>query len=572
MAYFSYRRLKLNQSVGGLLGTAGGAAGSGFKAPGSANIIPGTDQAQISQANGQVQNSLASQQELLNALQSQSGLTAQNQLLGQERGLQNQLGANAGAANVGSAYQQAQHLANQQAGLQATGAQGTALSQQQAMNNQLSGAAGSGIQAQQSALAAQQDLAAQYQGIANGTGPNPAQAMLNQQTGANVANQAALMAGQRGAASNVGLIARQAAQQGAATQQQAVGQGATMQAQQSLNALGQIGNTQSNIASQGAGLVGQAQSGIGAAQGAASNITAQQQAQQQALAGQAAAQVGQQQTQQQLAANQANTMAGQQIAQTQNATQANLSNAQLQQQTLAAQNNANVAMQSNINSANAGLAGQQMQGQQGIIGGTANAVGAGVKMALAEGGEAKKPKKMAYGEPPVNTAPAPVVEASTAQTSGPQSGFGKFLKGAFAPQNKPEEGAFSLANSNNKGAMALQQGFGNLGSIGGMFKSEPPKTKPNAYTGADVNTTSNTMAAAKGGMAKKRDFTSGGNVKASNEKQKAVKSGNSYDNDKIPAMLSEGEVVIPRDVMQGKDPIRGAADFVAKVMAKRGRT
>lgn len=82
----------------------------------------------------------------------------------------------------------------------------------------------------------------QLQGVANGTGPNPAQAQLAQATGTNVANQSALMAGQRGAGSNVGLIARQAAQQGANTQQQSAGQAATLQAQQSLNALGQEGN------------------------------------------------------------------------------------------------------------------------------------------------------------------------------------------------------------------------------------------------------------------------------------------------------------------------------------------
>ena len=66
--------------------------------------------------------------------------------------------------------------------------------------------------------------------------------MLNQATGTNVSNQAALMAGQRGASQNVGLIARQAGQQGAQIQQQAAGQGATLQANQSLNALNSMGS------------------------------------------------------------------------------------------------------------------------------------------------------------------------------------------------------------------------------------------------------------------------------------------------------------------------------------------
>lgn len=94
----------------------------------------------------------------------------------------------------------------------------------------------------QNGLGNQSQVFNQLQGVANGTGPNPAQAMLNQATGQNVANQAALMAGQRGATGNVGLMARQAAQQGAGIQQNAAGQGATLQANQSLNAINSAGN------------------------------------------------------------------------------------------------------------------------------------------------------------------------------------------------------------------------------------------------------------------------------------------------------------------------------------------
>lgn len=99
----------------------------------------------------------------------------------------------------------------------------------------------------QNALQNQTNVYNQLQNVAAGQGPNPAQAMLQQQTGQNMAQQASLMAGQRGVNANTGLIARQVAQQGANTQQQATGQAATMQAQQSLNALQQSGamaNTQ----------------------------------------------------------------------------------------------------------------------------------------------------------------------------------------------------------------------------------------------------------------------------------------------------------------------------------------
>lgn len=110
----------------------------------------------------------------------------------------------------------------------------------------------------------QTDVYNRYGQIAAGQGPNPALAQLNQTTGANVANQAALMAGQRGASANTGLIARQAAQQGADIQQQAVGQAATLEANQQLNALG----AQAGIAGQ---QVGQLQAGLATAAGNATN-------------------------------------------------------------------------------------------------------------------------------------------------------------------------------------------------------------------------------------------------------------------------------------------------------------
>ena len=78
------------------------------------------------------------------------------------------------------------------------------------------------------------------------------------------------MAVQRGGASNVGLLAREAAQQGAATQQQAVGQGATLEAEQQLNALGQ----QAGIAGQ---QVGELQTGLNTATLMPSGLTNQQQ-------------------------------------------------------------------------------------------------------------------------------------------------------------------------------------------------------------------------------------------------------------------------------------------------------
>ena len=189
-----------------------------------------------------------------------------------------------------------------------------ALGEQQGLLDALKGAGGIGNQSQ---------VYNQLQGVVNGTGPNPAQAMLNNSTGQNIANQAALMAGQRGSGSNVGLMARQAAQTGAGIQQGAVGQGAALQAQQSLNALTGAGN----------------------------------------IAGQ--------QVSNQMAGTTANTQAQQ--------------NEQNQLLGAAANyNSAKAGVQANINNNNAALAQETMKGGQQMIGGVGQAVGAAV--GLAEGG------------------------------------------------------------------------------------------------------------------------------------------------------------------------------------------
>ncbi len=253
-----------------------------------------------------------------------------------------------------------------------------ALAQQQGLVTALQGQNGIGNQSQ---------VYNQLQGVANGTGPNPAQAMLNQATGQNVNNQAALMAGQRGAGSNVGLIARQAAMQGANTQQQAVGQGATMQANQSLNALGQAGN----------------------------------------IAGQ---------------------QVGNQIGATTSYTQAQQNEQQQLLNAIAQQNNARVGMQSNINSGNAGLANTTMQGQQKGVGGVFNSLGGaagggggarGGMVGYADGGDVSGMQQFASA--PKSDSPsgmqammklAPLMAASGGQV-GPQSSFGQFLASS---QNK----------------------------------------------------------------------------------------------------------------------------------------
>lgn len=415
------------------------------------------------------------------------------------------------------------------------------------------GGAQSGLAQQQgflNALAAQQGIANQsnvynqYQGIANGTGPNPAMAQLNQTTGQNVANQSAMMAGQRGANANVGLLARQAAQQGAATQQQAVGQGATLQANQSLAALGQMGS----IAGQQVGQQATATSGLS-------------QAQQQ---------------------EQANLLGG-----------------------LGNQNSANVTMQGNINNANAGIANTNAQGQQAIFGGALS----GISSALANGGMVQKfddgggvqsePQAPAIDSmitqptftPPVETAPtampiaAPVAPAPAAQpavqmaapaAAGPQSNAGQFLAGGNNAQvAAPQSAAPSFGA--DSGAAALQKGFSDLGSSLSMSKMSGGGGGGSSG-GGGMSSMMNPMASAGGG-----DSSGGGGMssmmsmlpmlamaasKGGPVPGKAAVPDNSPKNDTVPAMLSPGEIVIPRSITEHPDAARMAAQFVAKTIAE----
>jgi len=143
------------------------------------------------------------------------------------------------------------------------------------------------------------------------------------------------MAGQRRSNANVGLMARQAAQQGAATQQQAVGQGATMAAQQQLSGI----------------------QALQAQQGAMANVAGQQ--------------VGQQ----------SSALSGLNNA-TQGA-QGNILGA------IGQQNNTNVGMQSNMNNANAGIQNTNAQGGQALLGGVMGGVASGLTM-MNKGGEVQK--------------------------------------------------------------------------------------------------------------------------------------------------------------------------------------
>lgn len=380
------------------------------------------------------------------------------------------LGLGGGAGGTGFAGPKSASIQTPVTSQQATDAYKAnqqALAQQQALVQALQA---------QNGLGNQTNVYNQLANVAAGQGPNPAQAMLANTTAANTANQAALMAGQRGTQVNPGMIARQAAQQGAANQQNAAGQAAALQAQQSLNALGQMGGL-------------------------------------------------------------ATTQAGQQIGATQGMTGAQLAEQQALLNSIAGQNQANVSMQSNINNANAGLAGQSMQNQAGAIGGLAQGAATGLKSLFADGGK----------------------------VGGPTSIVGKFLSGdANAQPVTPQQ--------------QLQSGFNALGqSIVGAFKPSPNiqsgigagPNKPMMAAGGKVDAL---VSPGEQYLDRKdvQEVKDGKNPLEVGERipGKPKHPGNDYRNDTVPKKLEEGGIVIPNEVMQSRNPHFEAMKFVHAHIAK----
>lgn len=299
-------------------------------------------------------------------------------------------------------------------------------------------------------------LAEMLQQQAQGKGPNLANAQLQQATGQNVANQAALMAGQRGASANPALIARQAAMQGAGIQQQAAGQASQNVLAQQLAAQGQLGGvygTEGGLANQNYGIT----------QGAVTGAN---------------------------------------------------------QQGLEA-------------------SGQNAKMNQGLMGGIGNAVGS-ITGLFAEGGDVQ----------PMQAMPMQQVQPSFLQNF---LGMGK-------PQMNQESQAFNQAVINDGRETAL-----------GL--SHPGQMNPQAAQSAQESMR-RAFHFAQGGMAlpfAPMDLKQGGEVAARAPEEQANVPGNSLKNDKIPAMVSEGEIVIPRDVAMSANAPTLAAQFVAAVKSGKHR-
>lgn len=354
------------------------------------------------------------------------------------------------------------------------------IGQQQQFLNALQSQGGIGNQA--NVFAQQQALANQLGQQAAGGGPNPALAQLQGTTGQNIANQSAMMAGQRGVGANAGMMARQIANQGAGIQQQANNQAAVMRAQQQLAAQGALQQQHAQMGS----LAGQQ---VGQQQAATAGLNSMQQGYQNAIGGQ----------------NQS-------------------------------QNQANVAMQSGMNNANAAIAGVNAKNQSDLLGG------------IAKGGASAL--MMAAGIPPI-----PMGATGGMITN---NGFVKNYAEGTPPGGVPAPAAgydpmsfvsqYSQAASSQPMSQSSSQIEGAGKSIGNLFGGLAGKAMP-AGMGADsVNPETYQWAT----------MSEGGHVPG-----KAIKHGDSLANDIVPAMLSPGEVVIPRSKVNDPD---ATAKFINAVL------
>lgn len=409
------------------------------------------------------------------------------------------------------------------------------------------------------AIQQQQQLAEQYSQQAQGLGPNVARNQLNEATAANVANQAALMASQRGASANTGLLARQAAQQGAATQQQAAGQAATLGAQQQIAA-------------------------------------------QQGLAGLSGQQV-----------NQASQSLG-------NSAQAIQGEQNILQNANTAANNAAVNMQSNVNNNNAMTAAANQNSNNNLFGSVMKGASAVLGGLFAEGGEIElnpqapvelpKPKEESGPDMASIAQLAMLAAAKGGQLAGnqlvtpisspqPSSFVANWLNptpggqidlhdsaGAAMPKFQERDDSW-MADSANKKPIAK----GSAGELPGAGMATADSVTPGTY-----QTTADEMPmAAKGGeiaSSKKKvpamlspgeRYLSPAKVKKVEKGADPIKEGkkvpgkakvkgavNSYANDTVPAKLEEGGIVIPRSVTEGKNPHWESMKFVRATLAKKG--
>lgn len=388
--------------------------------------------------------------------------------------------------------------------------------QQKVLNQQLGQRANQNINfGSQPSMDQQQGLINQLIAQGQGQGPNPAMDQLRMTTDQNARQQAALVAGARGV--NPALAARLAAQQGASINQQAAGQAALQSAQQQLAAQQQAG-----------GLLGQQ---IGQQTQQAGLNAQQQQAYNQLLAQNLSSQRGQD-------IGQATAQGQAGLGLMANRTAAEAMRRQAQAQEKQRIDNAYNAM----NNINAGVAAQnssqEFQYGAGAMSGLSSALQSAALMN--KGGV-------------VNMA-----KGGMSQSDGGLGSFQNFQSGNPFYSQLAEAG-----NVASKTGKDIQESFTGLTDpnvmkkVSSLFENKLPMMAGDAGIGE--------AAGAEGGLdvlsqvAPLALASNGGKVSG-----KAKVKGDSVVNDTVPAMLSPGEIVIPRTATETPEDAHAFLDKIIK--------
>jgi hypothetical protein len=343
----------------------------------------------------------------------------------------------------------------------------------------------------------------------NGSGPNPVQSQLMQNANSLSQQQAGAIAGQKGI--NPALAARQIGMQGAQAQQTAAGQAATLGAQQQIAAQGQLANVYGTIGNEAQG------------------------------------------------ANQTATSA------------------------LTAGNNTNAAAAAQNATANQGTV-------SGLFGGAASAL---QSIHFSRGGMVPV-QRLAYGGPPLgaydlqgSSAYMPLDPANNPFAAGaqaPQLGSSAVgmqplvadnaLGGTDASNAIGQQSQDFQAALNPKPQAQVPVNFGNGGASQSI--ANQIAAMANMPVWAAGNTGNNSGLHSAGSLAGTSALGGGGGAAALAAFQGAhvpgrpEVAGDSLKNDKVPAMLSPGEIVLPRSVAQDADAPDLAKEFVEH-LERRGK-
>lgn len=156
------------------------------------------------------------------------------------------------------------------------------------------------------------------------------------------------------------------------------------------------------------------------------------------------------------------------------------------------------------------------------------------------------------------------IQQGQANAAQSQNLYGQQL-GAIGASNNAQVGSTSSINQYNAGAAQSQNALvgGLLGGVGAAGAAYAGKKAE----GGEISMPQQAASmSARFIAAHAQPYQAGGSVAG-----QAAVAGNSEKNDTVSALLSPGEVVIPRSVMSAKDPAKAAAEFVRQVLAKKGK-